>query len=717
MSTTRLLDLWAPPLGYRLSSVVATTYQLQADFIEEDLLPVALGLRQSPARGREFRIELEKALQDAEITVYLHPDGYTPGLRRSPRVDLVPVPEARLRKLHAKVALLLFVPEQGGAPADRMVRLVTGSANLTTSGYRHNIELAVALDDAPGAEPVIATAVRDAAEWLRQILPPDTEQTRSQHRALQAVFRARPVPSVRTGLEFVGLPRAGGLIQALSAMDLGTVHTLTAASPFWPTGEHADDIASSVLAACRGVPDLVRLVGPCRAVDERLYAEMPPMLLQSLTDRGVERLEVSYASPGFGCAPERAEPQEDEGEYDSIGAGTGSAFSAWRPLHAKALLLEGSKASALAMGSFNFTRRGLGLHDSASNTEAGVIWCVPSKSTGQLQQAMGFSGPWRKVEGALDELVVPPGPMEGESGQHWPSFIRSIRASRSALIIESDDAGWPTDIKVSMRDIRSRLVQLERNFDHWVIPQCIAGESIRVELPLIASWIGEEGHQALSRYPALPDLEVLLEWDDQRTVLPVVFIDKHEFPVVERTSREDERMLLDWFLGLRPSDETDADGYGHGFDPGAGDPVSEPGGESAGILSYLIRDFVHALPGIRAQLEEGASTETGLRTALLGPRSPAKLADEIFDAWAKPIQGRPKKTDVAITFQLIELRKLVEHISLSELPDGMTEQLRSQCLSRIDKVLATVVKEFKQPLEPVFGTYLRSRGRGSHATA
>lgn len=41
MSTSRLLDLWAPPLGYRLSSVVATTYQLQADFIEEDLLPVA----------------------------------------------------------------------------------------------------------------------------------------------------------------------------------------------------------------------------------------------------------------------------------------------------------------------------------------------------------------------------------------------------------------------------------------------------------------------------------------------------------------------------------------------------------------------------------------------------------------------------------------------------------------------------------------------------
>src|SRR5690606_571962 len=123
-------------------------------------------------------------------------------------------------------------------------------------------------------------------------------------------------------------------------------------------------------------------------------------------------------------------------------------------------------------------------------------------------------------------------------------------------------------------------------------------EDVRAELALVASWMDDVGQQSPSRYPALPDLEVLLEWNDQRTVLPVVFIDKHEFPVVERTAREDERMLLDWFLGLRPADEADADGYGHGFDPETSDPVTDAG-ERAGILSYLIRDFVHALPGIR----------------------------------------------------------------------------------------------------------------------
>src|SRR5690606_24519578 len=157
-----------------------------------------------------------------------------------------------------------------------------------------------------------------------------------------------------------------------------------------------------------------------------------------------------------------------------------------------------------------------------------------------------------------------------------------------------------------------------------------------------------------------------------------------------RAVREDERMLLDWFLGLRPADEADADGYGHGFDPETSDRAAEPE-DRAGILSYLIRDFVHALPGISAHLGEGASTETGLRTALLGPRSPAKLAEGILGTRMQPANGGPAKTRVATPFQLIELRKLVERATLPELPEGATERLRGQCLASIDRALAAVI--------------------------
>ena len=122
----RLLDLWAPPERHRLASVVATTYECQADFVEEELLPTALNLKTPSARGRDFRVELERALQDVEVTLFLHPDRYVPGMRRSPRIDLVPLPERRVTKLHAKVALLRFVPEGTANYESQVVRLIVG---------------------------------------------------------------------------------------------------------------------------------------------------------------------------------------------------------------------------------------------------------------------------------------------------------------------------------------------------------------------------------------------------------------------------------------------------------------------------------------------------------------------------------------------------------------------------------------------------------------
>lgn len=712
MSTSRLLDLWVPPAGYRLASILATTYHLHADFLEEDLLPVALGLRQSSARGREFRIELEQALQDTDVTIYLHPDGYQPGLRRSPRVDLIPLPEARTPKLHAKVGLLRFVPEKGGGAEEEVVRLVVGSANLTSSGYRTNIEIGVALDDAPGGDATAATAVRDAAAWLRVALPPATNQARSQHRSMQAIFDARPVEAAREGISFIGLPRPGGLAEALAAIDIGDIQTLTVVSPFWPTGEEPGDVVKALFKACGGTPKLVRLAGPAREVEGTLYPEMPPSLLRALREHVA--VEVAYADPRYACSQSDSQLASDSDEYGDMETTRGKP-AAWRPLHAKALLLEGSRASVLAAGSFNFTRRGLGIHGGVSNTEAGMIWSLPAKSGAKFAPLFDFIGPWRKVDGELEEMVKAPGPMDGNGGQVWPAFIHSIRASREGVTIEGDGASWPQEVRFSMRDIRARLVQLQRDFDPWVIVRAPADQRVDETLRLTSSWLDDDGHQALARYPALADLDITLEWDGQQAVLPVVFVDKHEFPVVERATREDERALIDWFLGLCPANDPEPGGFSHSVDPIS--PTHQPETSSAsGILSYLLRDFVHALPGIRARLEEGASTETGMRSALLGPRSPAKLADEILAAWKRAVPGQPRKTDIATAFQLIELRQLVERVPLPALPDGMTEQLRSRCIKHIDTTLIQVTSKLKPCVDPALKRYLEAAGEGEHAT-
>jgi hypothetical protein len=711
MSSARLLELWMPPPGYRLASVLATTYQLQADFIEEDLLPVALGLRLPAARERSFRLELEQALQGVDITIYLHPDGYQPGERRSPRIDLVTLPEPRLPKLHAKVSLLRFVPE-GGAPAEQqVVRMLVGSANLTAPGYRDNIEVAIALDDAPGASAATVTAVRDAAAWMRDTVGDhNTDQARSQHRSMQTIFAARPVAPQRDELRFVGLRTPGGLVAALRAAGVADIRTLTAVSPFWPSGNDLKDVVESLFRLCGGVPAQVRLVGPAgRDADGIVHPVMPIQLLHALLATGT-RVAVAAADPGYGCVAD----EPDEGDESADLGKPRSGAMATRDLHAKLLVLESASRIFLVMGSFNLTRKGLGLHGHG-NTEAGMVWSLPKRQSPQLSSLLAFAHDWREVENAEQAGVLEPTPQDGESALGWPPFLHAVRATRDAVIVEGDANSWPDKVTMHMRDIRARLVQREENFDSWAVTKPEPSEAIDGVLPLRASWLVPGAFPQVEAYRALPDLELVMEWEGKRVVLPVVFDDKHEFPVVERAHREDERALIDWFLGLRPEGSADGDGFGHAIDPEIIPAPREPS-DTTDILSYLVRDFVHALPGIRGHLAEGVTTETALRTVLLGARSPAALAEEVLQAWQTPRPSMPRKTAVATAFQLVELYQLVWQASLPEWPDAGAEPWRAQCLARIRAALDPVLAHLpSSDRTPALKAYLATISGGVHA--
>jgi len=231
MSERRLIDLWEAPSGVRLVSAIATSYELDADFLEEDLLPAALGLRLPPGRGREFRLELEHALQDTEVSIFFDPERYRPGLRRSPRIDLIALPEGRFPKLHAKVALLRFVDAENPEPRHQIVRLVVGSANLTTPGYRTNIEVAAALDDAPDAAVEAVTAVRDALDWLETLVADETGQVAHQIRDLRAVFASRSLTRSDQRLRF-------GFLRGIQIVAVETAEARAAQPEFVEGGAH-----------------------------------------------------------------------------------------------------------------------------------------------------------------------------------------------------------------------------------------------------------------------------------------------------------------------------------------------------------------------------------------------------------------------------------------------------------------------------------------------
>ena len=645
MTARRLIELWEPPQGYRLASVVATTYELQADFLEEDLLPAALGLRLPPARGRDFRLELERALENTEVSVFFHPGRYQPGLRRSPRIDLVPLPEGRYPKLHAKVALLRFVNPADPGFVHQIVRLVIASANVTGSGYRSNIEVVAAIDDAPRASSEAATAVRDAAHWLELLVGSPTDQVTRQLRDMKAVFTNRPAPRRDARLRFIGLPSAHGFPALAGSGE--RVDELTVASPFWPAGDDLADVAAGLARLCGGHWETVRLIGPA-ALDEQGNARpvVPAGLVRALLDAGA-RVQVAAVDPGYGCEPA---DEGDKGEFDEVAERHRSQPDGNRSLHAKALLAIGKKTTRLAIGSFNLTRKGLGLVG-AGNAEAGLLWTLPNRQASGLRGAVSFGTAWHNVTRRPEEFCVEPGNYDGDDEGGWPGFILSLRAKRDELIITGDASTWPSEVVIRMRDIRSRLLNQEQWFDSWIVRVPTDADSVfSVSTPLSASWLDESPERDRQTWPALPDLEAEVSWDGGDAILPVVFEDKHLFPVVESRSREDEQSLIAWFLGLRPAGEMEDGGFGHSIDPIPND--SEPPPATGNILSYLVRDFVHALPGIRNRLADAGMTETGLRAALLGYRSPVELARESLRAFRKPSPGKPRKTAVATAFQL-----------------------------------------------------------------
>jgi hypothetical protein len=508
-------------------------------------------------------------------------------------------------------------------------------------------------------------------------------------------------------MRFVGLPRAGGLIEVLREVSKGSAHTLTLVSPFWPSGDEPVDVVNALARAGRGMPNRVRLVGAASVDAEgTVRPVMPAALLSSFLAKKVA-VEVAAADPAYGCSEE---VPDDDDEFGAL-APKGAIPFAHRELHLKMLLLEGDQGARLAIGSFNLTRKGLGLHG-GGNTEAGLVWTLAGASPGKLKDLLSYATAWRTVKETPERFVIPPPLMDGAAGSGWPDFLLALSANRVGLRLEGDGRSWPSSVTVRMRDIRGRLVGLERWFDDWVV-SAPAEDAFTVELSMVASWTSAPDVKLAGRYPMLPDLEVHFIWPHGESVVPVVFDDKHLFPVAERAAREDERALIDWFLGLRPEFDVDANGFGHGIDPAEGaSPEQEIGHD---ILSYLVRDFVHALPGIRAGLAEASMTETGLRTALLGTRSPVALAREVVEALQKPQQGAPRKTAVATIFELVELLRVVEDAALPELPGARTSGIRMEAASDIRSLLAAVVSAYPAATtSPMLRGFLATFG-GTHA--
>jgi hypothetical protein len=120
------MDRLAAPADHGpLVGLVGTTYEMQSEFFETDLLPTLFGLGAWDDRNWTTRIGIEKHLAGIECATLLVGASRYRGRPRSLRVEVVPFASATGRALHAKVLLLLH---------EQAVRLFVGSANLREAG-------------------------------------------------------------------------------------------------------------------------------------------------------------------------------------------------------------------------------------------------------------------------------------------------------------------------------------------------------------------------------------------------------------------------------------------------------------------------------------------------------------------------------------------------------------------------------------------------------
>jgi hypothetical protein len=351
--SNRLLDYYLPPQeGFLLESLVATTYQVDFEFLEEELLAAALGVRAPTSRMRAFRSELERCLQRADVTILYDLSGCERLARLSPRIDPLPV---SARKLHAKITVQLWTrPDRvAGRAPDRRIRLVVGSANLTRQGFRENYECVTAIDFG-GRNSVPPELLRSALATIREISG-ETKSEQLRRQLTQLETEAAKLPTGQASEEApLRLVRAEEVVTALrdawGGMMTSPPSTIFLVSPFWTEGDGAAKSLAGLVETF-GLPQRVELV--CRGAPSpdghSWLPEIDGEVVLQLRERLGCSIALRAAQPDHGVLaatkPDDGDETEDEQFARHLGRESKTAQpAAQRALHAK-MIATGKKWS------------------------------------------------------------------------------------------------------------------------------------------------------------------------------------------------------------------------------------------------------------------------------------------------------------------------------------------------------------------------------------
>jgi phosphatidylserine/phosphatidylglycerophosphate/cardiolipin synthase-like enzyme len=601
-------------------AMLATSFDLSPEFVDLDFLPSVLRLPTFDDTRVRSRLLLEGQLAKMSSIALLMEARRFQGRPRSWRVDLRPAIKAGGGVLHAKLVLLVH---------DEAVRLVVGSANLTTSGYRENREVAFALcAERKGAEET--AVVRQALEGMPGLLAAWwSDAARTAHAQALDVLAAFPPPAAADDATFAWGGGAEPLWQqVLARWPQGeVVRRIRIVSPFW-SEENGDGPIARLLGelqrreALAGDAELL-LVTAAQGETTTTYRPVLPASYGLL----------DFRTLGVAAKAVAAKPQVDE---EDVGRDDAPVK---RALHAKVLMLEGPLTTVAYAGSANFTVPGWGFgRREAANIEAGIILRRRGRARAPLEGLIPpTTGQPVVLEGAASSAIQTP--ESDEQGEEFPTFLFAVElrpspadAARLELVVEVDVTRSPE---------RWSLALAEQD------EPCLTGTAAE-ELCSVAL-----SRDALNT--VYKSRVVYVRWSGKQSDKPAMYpvnvsqAARESLPFGDPGALPGEDQLVAFYQGciawedvfpVAPGEEGDSQSA-------AALPSAV---DTSRILSYQVRSFVQALHGVRGALRDATATETTLRLALLGPVSPVALARQVHHAVTK--DGR---SPTAGAFQLVEL--------------------------------------------------------------
>lgn len=497
-----LATYWmAPPDVGSPIACLASTYTFHAALFEDDLLPRFLGLRfDNTEKERIFIAEREDKLSTVTAAVFVDA-AHVDGRQTTGRWSQIPV-RVPGGCQHSKVTVLVW---------EKRVRVLVASANLTTTGYRRNREVAACLDfyDGDGSAPrqLLAAVLDFVEDELLELgsMPPGTttrlaeviKSTRERARAWKLPDAPNSLPT--TTFVPVAPKRSGHAGRSvmdplLDAWGSRSASRLFVMTPF--IGDSATAVSTTMkelmrIARVRGAEGHLILGGrPSEQDGDRYNVDLPDWF----RDEWAKAWKADADAISVYVVPLQREGEKVD-----------------RSLHAKAIMVASDERTLLLVGSSNFSPHGLGI--GIYNLEANLCYvardqadvraletALPVDWSDDLQEQIGWPAEQSTV--IDDPRCSPPAP----PGFEWATFDE--QSGELALQLEGTlPATWSIWIQgrdVAVFDSKHNVPELQNGL--LVLALDESARARRITYVMIR-WVDDQGKEQEARLPTLVNNE------------------------------------------------------------------------------------------------------------------------------------------------------------------------------------------------------------------